>query len=230
MSGLFVITGNPLPEDIFRSDWILGLVILPLFLYAIVSSIEQFPAVRLTKRIFRYSLSSADFRNSSGGTPLYETLLGLIALISISTFLYFVELHFNLVIPGLKGPYMWLINLGFSIGAVIFRYIVSILTGYLTSAKEMFDEYFYIISRFYKFLAIPLVFVNFLIPYMISVPDIILIIIVLSLALLLYVLRYIRLLLLFIRRRFSLYYLILYLCALEITPVLILYKYLTGTV
>jgi len=230
MSGSLIITGNPLPEDIFRSDWILGMVILPLFLYAIVSSIEYLPFVRLTKRVFRYSFSNADFRSSSGGTQLYETLLGLIALLSISIFLYFTELHFNLVIPGLKGPYMCLINLGFLIGAITFRYIVSFLTGYLTGTKEMFDEYFYIISQFYKFLAIPLVFVNFLIPYMIIVPDIFLILTILSLALILYILRYIRLSLLFIRRSSSLFYLILYLCALEFTPVLILYRYLAGTV
>jgi len=43
-----------------------------------------------------------------------------------------------------------------------------------------------------------------------------------------YLMRVVRLLLIFMKRNFSVLYLILYLCALEILPVLIIVKYFTG--
>ena len=218
------------PEDIFRSDWIMILVITPIFLYAVLTSLEHAPAYGLARIFFRYSNSNSAFRNRLGKSLFSSSLLSIISIISISTFLYFTELHFNLLVPGIKGWQMWLINLGFLFCAILFRYVVLFITGYLTGTKELFDEYFFNISSFYKFLALPVLFINFLIPYMVLVPDIYLIILIISLMAIMLIMRLIRLFLLFIRRSFSLFYLILYLCALEITPALILYKYLAGTV
>ena len=45
-----------------------------------------------------------------------------------------------------------------------------------------------------------------------------------------YLVRVIRLLIIFLNRNISIFYLILYLCALEILPVLIVVKYFTGLV
>jgi hypothetical protein len=45
-----------------------------------------------------------------------------------------------------------------------------------------------------------------------------------------YLIRVIRLIIIFLNRNISIFYLILYLCALEILPVLIVIKYFTGLV
>ncbi|MCD4769322.1 MAG: DUF4271 domain-containing protein, partial [Bacteroidales bacterium] len=126
------------------------------------------------------------------------------------------------------GFLLWLFNLGVISLSILFRYIISVITGELANSREAFNEYYYNISRFYMFLSIILLFINFLIPYLVVIPAVYLIGFTIILIAILFILRIIRLTSIFQRRSFSLLYMILYLCALEFTPILIFIKYLSG--
>ncbi|MGD0753970.1 MAG: DUF4271 domain-containing protein, partial [Bacteroidales bacterium] len=96
--------------------------------------------------------------------------------------------------------------------------------------KEVFMKYLFGIYQSYRYGAIFLFVIIILMSYtrILPVRDYIISgIIVLGL---MYLLRVIRLLIIFINRNISIFYLILYLCALEILPVLIVVKYFTGLV
>ena len=222
--------GEPIASDPFRTDWMLPLVILPVIIYIIASVFERFPLARVTKTVFRYTYAVNSYRDNSGGHPIYSRLMGIIAILSITTFLYFTESIYSLGLFGLSGFSLWSVTLALVSGAILLRYIATWLTGSITGSRELFGEYFFYITNFYMFLSIPLMVINFLVPYMVALPDKVLIICGLVFGFLIILLRYIRLTMIFMRRSFSLFYLILYLCALEITPVLIFLKYLSGTV
>ncbi len=219
-----------IPTDHFSPDWILPVVLVPVVIYIAAAVFEKYPLLRITRTVFRYSYAESSFRQGGSAPSPYSRLMGIMALLNISTFFYFSELFNSFFIFGLRGFTLWLTDLLICAAAILIRYIILALLSTVTRTKESFNEYFYYLTRFYMFLSLPLLAINFFIPYLEAVPDNILITIGLVFSAAVLVLRFTRLMVIFLRRSFSLFYMILYLCALEIIPVLIFLKYLSGTV
>ncbi len=220
--------GEPLAEDILRSEWVFVLLIVPVLIYMLVSLFEKYSLNRIIKIVFSNKFAYAAFRNISAGTQVFQMLLGVLSLISISTFILFCELHFNIVFFDLSPPLLWLADLAAISVLIGLRYVVNAAVGSVSGATEAFREYFFNLSRAYKLIGISLMIMNFFISYLTCVPDKYLIYFSLSLVALIMFFRLIKLIYIFVRRRFSLFYLILYLCALEFFPILALIRYLDG--
>ncbi len=220
--------GEPLAHDLLRSEWIFALLIIPVLLYLFVSLYEKYSLIRIIRIVFSSKFAHTTYRNLTPGTQVFQMLLGLLSLISIATFMLFTELHFDIIFYGLEPPMLWLYNLGLASMAISFRYVINSIIASLTRTKNTFREYFFNISRSYKLIGIMLMILNFFISYLVSIPDRYLIISAFALITILLVFRLIRLVYVFIINRLSLSYMILYLCTLEILPVLLLIKYLNG--
>jgi hypothetical protein len=222
--------GITMIEEPWASDWLLYLVVLPLILYAVVISVERFPAIWLSKVVYSNRFASTAFRNRAYGRHLGHSLLFIISFISLSTFCYFLEVSYGLFFFSLKGIALWFLNLSVLSLAVALRFVIIKLLGELTGSRDTFEEYGFNIAQFYKFLAIPLLLVNFFIPYFEGIPDIVLFITALIMITSVLIIRIFRLAVIFNRRGISLLYFILYLCALEFTPTMVFVKYLSGAV
>ncbi|MDZ7738214.1 MAG: DUF4271 domain-containing protein [Bacteroidales bacterium] len=220
--------GEPLAVDILRAEWIFALLMIPVLLYLFVSLYEKYSLIRIVRIVFSNKFAHTTYRNLTPGTQVFQMLLGLLSLISIASFMLFTELHFDIIFYGLDPPMLWLFNLGLASLAISFRYIINHTIAAVTRTKNAFREYFFNISRSYKLIGILLMILNFFISYLVSVPDRYLIISAFIFIAILLVFRFIRLVYVFIINRLSLSYMILYLCALEILPVLLLIKYLNG--
>ena len=92
----------------------------------------------------------------------------------------------------------------------------------------MFTEYLLSIYQFYRFSASFIFVVTILISYTTIFPVKSYFTAGVIVLAILYLIRVIRLFIIFINKNISLFYLILYLCALEILPVLISVKYISG--
>jgi len=222
--------GEPLPGDAFRTNWLFGLLILPFFLYMLVIMAEKLPALRMARIIISNSFANTSFRNTGAGSNAVQALLSIISLISISTFIYFVEMHFSVFFFGFYGFKLWALNTVVFGVSILFRLFLCTLTGEFTGTREAFREYLYNVSQSYKFLSLILLVINFFISYLVSIPDIMLLTSGIVAITAIFLLRMIRLFSIFIRRSLSLFYLILYLCALEIAPAMIFIKYLSGLI
>jgi len=222
--------GLPIGEGAWSADWLFYVLVLPLLLYALVIYHERYPAIWLSKVVYSNRFASNAYRNRTYGRQLGHSLLLLISLISLSTFCYFMEVKFELYFFGLERIALWFFNLGILSASVLGRFIILLLLGKITGTKDAFNEYGFNIAQFYKFLSVPLLLINFFIPYLESLPDIVLIIIALLFMSSVLIIRLLRLASIFIKSRFSLFYYILYLCALEFTPVMVFIKYLSGAV
>ncbi len=220
--------GEPLARDLLRSEWIFALLMIPVLLYLFVSLYEKYSLIRIIRIVFSNKFAHTTYRNIAPGTQVFQMLLGLLSLISIASFMLFTELHFDIIFYGLDPPMLWLFNLALGSLAISLRYVINHLIASLTRTKNTFREYFFNISRSYKLIGIMLMILNFFIAYLVSVPDRYLIIPGFALIAILLVFRLIRLVSVFKLNRLSLSYMILYLCALEILPVLLLIKYLNG--
>jgi len=222
--------GNLIPEGAFDSDWLLIITSLPILIYVIVSVIENQPAIWLWKVVFSNKYATNSFRNRSLGSQAGHTLLFIVSLMSLATFAWFCEQIFDFKILNISGFLLWLINIGILSLGLALRFIILSITGKITATSGAFEEYGYNIAQFYKFLAIPLLIINFFIPYLEILPDMVLLVIGITVIVNILVIRTLRLFSIFIRRGFSLLYIILYLCALEFTPILVFGKYLGGAV
>lgn len=223
-------SGILITEDIFRSDWVFLLLIAPVLLYLLVSTVDKYSLTRIIKIVFSNKFSSSKYRMITPGNEFFQMMLGILSLISISTWLYFLELYFDLHFFGLSDYRLLLFNLLLAVLAIAFRYVINKMVALISRSQDSFGEYFFNISRSYKLMGILLMIFNFFISYMVSIPDKYLVYISLLFVSILVLLRVIRFFYIFMKRRFSLFYMILYLCALEIFPVLLLIKYLEGQV
>jgi hypothetical protein len=222
--------GNELPPQQYQSDWIVPLLMFAMFLFALVRS---FPG-DFFRNMLRFILMRGINESASRDTgPLYQwqaTLLNFSSFISISLFGYLLVRHFYIQPGDIQGFTLWLILFGIVVSAITSRHLICTLTGSISGQVEVFREYINGIYHVYRAAGIIFLILGLLILYTTYLPSNIYFFTGIIIGGLLYILRISRLLLIFITRHVSIFYLILYLCALEILPVVIIVKYVTGLV
>jgi len=111
---------------------------------------------------------------------------------------------------------------------VTLRHALCLIIGNISDAKEVFNEYLIGIYQSYRYGSLILFVVIILLSYTTFLSVKVYFICGIFTLIILYLIRVIRLFIIFINRNISIFYLILYLCALEILPVVVLFKYFTG--
>jgi len=147
----FQLIAESIPVDPFRKDWLLVIIMVPVVLYLTISTTKKQVFAVLTRTVLSNRYASAQFRGKSAGRLITDLILGTIALVNIATFIYFVEVTFDISFFGFSGFFLWLFNLGVISLFILFRYFISVITGEITNSRETFNEYYYNISRFYMF-------------------------------------------------------------------------------
>jgi hypothetical protein len=222
--------GEELPVDYFHNDWVLPVILLTILIYGIIKA----ESVKFFKGIIKFiSFRGINESASSEMVSLFNwqsTLFNLASFINISLFAFYTILWYNVIPIEQKSIIYWLISLFIVISALTLRHFICIITGNISDEKEIFREYLAGIYQGYRLTGLLLMIVTVLILYTSFLPVKVLFYSGFSLAGLLYFVRAFRLFLIFINRHVSIFYLILYLCALEILPVVIIIKYVTGLV
>ncbi|HEY5125103.1 MAG TPA: DUF4271 domain-containing protein [Ignavibacteria bacterium] len=223
-------SGDELPPDLLHNDWVLPVILLTVLIYGVIKA-ETFKFFRgVFKFISFRGINESASRDIGTLFNWQSTLFNLASFINISIFAFFSSLWNNILPSGWNGFIYWLIFFAIIISALTLRHFVCIITGNLSGEKEVFHEYLVVIYQVYRIAGLYLLAITVLILYTSLIPVNILFYAGFSLIALLYLIRVFRLFLIFINRHVSIFYLILYLCALEILPVVILLKYVTGLV
>jgi hypothetical protein len=222
--------GETIPDQQFKADWIVPLLIFSAFLLGIVRSVPG----NFFRNMFRFLFMRGINENASRDTgALFQwqsTLMNLSAFISISLFCYLMLRQYDISLPGVSRSVTWLLCFGTVISAVTLRHFVCNITGKISDETEIFREYIIGIYQVYRFGGMIFMLLAIMILYTVAIPVKLWFTAGTVIAGMLYLLRVTRLFLIFITRHVSILYLILYLCALEILPVVILVKYVTGLV
>jgi hypothetical protein len=222
--------GLELPYKPFHGDWIIGIIMFATFLFSIISTTSKGLLSGIPRFFMFRGINDPISRDTEGIFNWQSTILNLASFLIIALFASFAATFYNLIPPGFHDILFWLISLGIIIIAITLRHFTCIITGNLSGEKMVFREYLINVYHSYRFSALFLFIIviltsyTVLLPYRISFTSGIIVLIVM------YLIRIIKLTIIFLNRNISIFYLILYLCALEILPVLISVKYFTGLI
>jgi len=220
--------GKEIPERPFHEDWIILVVLVAAFLY---SSIRTFSKNFFPEIIRFFSFRGVGDPVSGDIGEVYHwqsTIVNLISFFNIALFVYCAASYYEFIPAGISGILFWAIAFLSVALIVTLRHLVCFVTGTISGQKQIFNEYMVTVYQLYRYASL----IFFVLVILLSYTDLFsaktIFIIGLTSFLALYLMRIIRLLLIFIKRDVSVLYLILYLCALEFLPVLVTAKYFTG--
>jgi hypothetical protein len=220
--------GKYLPLQAFRDDWIIVTALVAGFLYSLIRTFSR----TLSKGVIRFFLfrGIGDATSREYGEIFHwqSTILNLTTFINLALFAYCSAQYYDFIPPEISDFMFWLISLAVIIAVITSRHIICAAAGNLSGEKEALNEYVLTIYHSYQYMAMILFVLVILLAYSrIFLPKILFSAGFFSIGAL-YLMRIIRLALIFIKRNISILYLILYLCALEFLPVLVTLKYFTG--
>jgi hypothetical protein len=206
-------------------DWLLIIVLLSAFTYGILRFF-------LGGRIFGNILSASGHRFLEPAQDISVLfhwnvmILHFISYLNLSIFTYCAFNYYNLIPDKTSGLFFILITTAFWGLAVLSRHIICSVTGYISGYKKLFNEYILSVYNTYRITAIILFVISILILYTSIIPDKILIYTAFIVVGILFLFRFLGLFKAFVKSNISIFYLILYLCALEILPVAVVIKYI----
>jgi len=224
-------TGNieALPVMPARNDWTIGIIIFVLILFSIVyASTKTFFSTIISGGLFNKTMQD---ENKTIKLFRWEPmLLNTSSFFIISIFLSFAVSYSGVISGNFTGLKIWLYSTGIIVIAIILRHFICIITGLISNATEVFNDYIVIVYQTYRFVGFSLFIVMILFFYTPLINAKGCFIIGCAVVALFYLIRVLQLFLLFINHKISIFYLILYLCALEFLPVLIFIKYFSGLI
>ncbi len=223
--------GSDLPVQPLHNDWIILIILVSVFLFTLIRK-SAGNLIEGVERFFLFrGISSDPSSKDTGGLFTWEsTIKNFVSFLIMGIFGYSASSYYGIIPSALSGIVFWLIAVAIIISAVTLRHTVCILIGIVSGEREVFSEYMLGVYQFYRFGSIFIFVVSVVVSYSTIFPVKWCFTAGLIVLAILYLVRVTRLFIIFINRNISLFYLILYLCALEILPVVITVKYITGLV
>jgi len=231
VAGLVIREKKPVVHSALESsDWILGILIISLVLFAWIRVFFNKYLIPTFTGLFNYQQGNRLFRENNLLYQRFSLGMNTLFFITGALFLYFIHDFFSFNIPFLKGPGGLLFLSGGLLVIFTFRSLICRLTGFISNTRELFAEYSHTILMINKVLGIILLPVVFALPY---IPDYLVPGFLyggIGLFALSYLFRVYKGMQIFVLNRFSIFWMILYLCALEILLYLLIYTYFKSNV
>jgi hypothetical protein len=168
------------------------------------------------------------FKDNSQLQNLLDRVLYGFYLLCGGLMLYIIEERFSLSPYGLQGILLYLFNLAMLTGLFFGRIILVNLTGFLFNQIGIFREYLYnafIFNKILSFVVLPLLL---FVLYTQGMVQEVLFWITLAVVLVVLGMRVVRGVVFSFKKDVLLFYMFLYLCALELVPLVLLYRWLEG--
>jgi len=207
-------------------DWLIGLLVLMFLLFATVKLIFNKYLSQLVQSTINYSTFTRTFReryfNFFHASFRLDVIFNMILALFSYQFISLYKINFGLS----KSYYVYLACLGIVIGYFTAKRILYYLIGVLTESKHEIQKYLFSITVFNRVLGL------FLLPISATIAFIPLSQIEpllfggLGIIIIFYLMSLIRGAKIFMKKQFSISYLILYLCTLEFLPLLLIYNLL----
>ena len=221
--------GERFPLNSLHSDVVIVIIFIAAFLFLYArSSMRNF--VSDLRRFFLFrGINESSSRDIGSLFNWQSTLLNFISFLITALFAFSSMAYFGLKPEGIYPSLFILVMFAIIVFGITMRHLMCVTTGNLSGNSDVFNEYLVNVYQSYRFSSIILFALILLMNYTVLLPAKHCIIAGLAVLSVIYFFRITRLLLIFIRRDISILYLILYLCALEILPVLIIIKYLQAS-
>ena len=220
--------GADIPSRPLQHDWIIGIIFLSAYLWLILRSTTRSMFSELTRFLLFRGINESSSRNIGSLFTWQSTILNFVSFMVIGLFAFCAAERYDFIPSGIEPFLFMLISTGLVIFGITSRHFICLAAGNLSGESDVFNEYLMTVYNSYRFSSVMLFGVVVLLAYTVFLSDHVYFSIGAIVLIVFYLYRIIRLFLIFIKRNMSILYLILYLCALEILPVLILVRYFTG--
>ena len=215
-----------IPEEELRiktQNWIIGIFVIVFLLFSIVRVFYRNYAGQLFKTAFNFGESKRMFQEKSLGFTHAAFGLDIVFYLMSGVFLYQIADFFSIQFYSVE----WL-NYCFITGVLILfmtvKKILYFFIGYVTMSSSETSEYIFNTNNYNRVLGLFLFPMCLVIAFIPRLQQEYLFIIGITIFLFLYFLLLFRGIKILLRKHFSIFYLILYLCSMEILPILYLYK------
>jgi len=219
--------GKEIPHQPFNDDWIIVILLAAAFIYSTLSVFPGKLFYNVKAFLFFKGIGDTTSRDRGVFFQWQSILINIVSFSGAALFAYCTADYYGFYPFRLSGILLWLIFFGLIYLLVIIRHILCLLLGSITGENAAFGEYSATVYQSYHITGFILFLITVLVSYTtFAAPQTLLYsgLFAVSAA---YFLRVLRLLFIFLKRNISIFYLILYLCALEFLPVLVVLKYLT---
>jgi hypothetical protein len=222
--------GSNIAIQPLHNDWVILIILLSVFLFSFIKTSSKSILPGVTWFFLFRGINDPTSKEMGRLFHWQSTLLNFISFMIIGLFCYYAALYYDFVPANISGILFWLISLGVVVSAITLRHIVCLITGKISGQKELFSEYLLGVYQSYRFSALFFFVFIILLSYTVFFSAKVCFISGIIVIGIMYLFRITRLLIIILNRNISIFYLILYLCALEILPVLITVKYFTDLV
>ena len=207
-------------------DWLVGVVVIAFFLFATVRLIFQKYLSQLLQATINYSIFLRLFRERYFNLLHASFRLDLIFALIISLFGFQFLNAFKINFGIANSFHVYLICMATAIGYFFIKKVVYFLIGALTENKQEVQEYLFSITVYNRVLGLFLLPVTAIIAFVPLYQIEPVLFVGLGVVIIFYLLSLIRGGQIFMKKHFSIFYLILYLCTLEFLPLLLIYIFL----
>lgn len=207
-------------------DWIVGILLISLCVLAWIRIFYNKYLASVFSGLLLYQQGKNLFRERNLHYQRFSLGMNTLFSLTAGLFLYLVCEYFSIGLPWVKGFTGYLLLTAGVLLVFIIRSLICRLTGFIARAEDLFAEYMHTIRMINKVLGLMLLPLVIGLPYIPEFLSPYLIYGGLGLILVAYLFRIYKGLQIFILNRFSIFWMILYLCALEILPYLMIYKYI----
>jgi len=220
--------GKAMPDKPLHHDWMIGVVLIVAYLYMIVRTKSRSILPEMARFMMFRGITESVSRDIGSVFTWQSTVLNFISFLIMSLFGYCAADYYEFIPSGIPSFVFMLISFGVVIFGITSRHFICVATGILSGRSEAFNEYLFNVYQSYRFSSFLIFGLVVLLVYTVFFPPQVYFITGFLVLAIFYAYRVLRLFLIFMKRDISILYLILYLCALEILPVLILLKYFIG--
>jgi hypothetical protein len=207
-------------------DWLVGVLVLAFFLFATVRLIFNKYLSQLAQATINYSTFIRVFRERYFNMLHASFRLDLIFLLTMSLFGYQFISSYKINFGTTKSFYVYLVCMAMVIGYFMVKKVIYYLIGILTESRSEVQEYLFSITVFNRVLGLFLLPLTAIIAFVPIYQTNLLLFTGLGIVIIFYLLSLIRGGKIFLKKHFSIFYLILYLCTLEFLPLLLIYNIL----
>lgn len=219
-----VFTGKKLSRN--NPDWLVGVLVMAFFLFATVRLIFNKYLSQLAQATINYSTFTRVFRERYFNLLHASFRLDVIFHFILALFGYQFLTAYRLDFGIKSSFYVYLICLGMVISYFLVKKIVYALTGIMTESKREVKEYLFSITVYNRILGLFLLPLTAVIAFVPVYQPELFLFLGLGIIGIFYLLSLRRGAKIFLRKHFSILYLILYLCTLEFLPLLLIYNLL----
>jgi hypothetical protein len=218
------------PTHDLRPDWLLALIIGSLVLIAWLKLFYDKFLDQIMQSVTNYQLSVKLLRDQNIFSKRVAFVLNLNLVFMGGAFIYLLFGYYNLRPLPLNDFLSYLCYSGCLMMLLMARYAVLHITGYLFDKHHVFREYLHQIFLIYKSMGIYLIILVIGLAYIREEWRILFIYLGMALISVAYLLRFFKGVRILMNKDVLIFYLILYLCTLEILPFLILYRFFSLSV